>query len=162
MKEILVKPVTGYEYIKEIDNLLIKKPFVLNLNSKFIEAVNSDELIEISKKSFNDFGIGLHMLSTKTSDDIAGIAGLVKNEQQDTPFLFFRFFSEAHYEQYAFEAANYFIKECRNINITNDLITHSDAQNGDAKEVIFNLGFKEVLQLNFNHVPQIFYHMLLN
>jgi hypothetical protein len=121
----------------------------------------SEYLIENSQKNFEEKGTGLYLIYNLKNNELIGIAGLVKKENMHEQCFYCNLNSIAAGSSDLQTTIHEIFQNTVMQSSQRSFFTSCHLDNHFAKEMIVQLGFREVLHVNYFSKPIIFYHWML-
>ncbi|MFN4123292.1 MAG: hypothetical protein ACK4GL_08320 [Flavobacteriales bacterium] len=156
------KPVTNYDSFFEIETLL------KNSESNFFTEIpeifesGSDFLVGNSKRSFEENGNGIYLIYQKDTDKLIGLAGIVNISKVEDRCFYFHFDKTYQKDHDCVSITNEILNNAMSVGNHKCVIASCSAFNNATQSIIKQLGFKEVLHVNYFSRPMIFFHYMMN
>lgn len=157
-----IKPVTDYDSIFEIESLL-KNPeasFFTELPEIFESDI--DYLVVNSKRSFEENGYGIYLIYQKDFGNLIGLAGIIPVNKVEDRCFYFHFHHTYQEEVDCVQIANEILNTAMTKGNHKCVMASCSALNNATQNIIKQLGFREMLHVNYFSKPMIFFHYMMN
>lgn len=157
-----LKPVTNYDSFFEIESLLKNSESSFFTEMPEIFESGSDFLVGNSKRSFEENDHGIYLIYQKDSGKLIGLAGIVNVNKVSDRCFYFHFDKMFQQDHDCVKIANEILNNAMSSGNHKCVLASCSALNNATRNIIKQLGFKEVLHVNYFSRPMIFFHYMMN